>query len=64
MLEFSEPTSNTLVEVYGLIGERILAKEISGNSLYELDLSSQPQGIYLVKVSNGKSVSVKKIIKN
>ncbi|NLN94585.1 MAG: S8 family serine peptidase [Bacteroidales bacterium] len=64
MLEFSEPTSNTLVEVYGLIGKQILAKEISGNSLYELDLSSQPQGIYLIKVSNDKSVSVKKIIKN
>jgi len=63
MLEFSEPTSNTIVEVYGLIGERILAKEISGNSLYELDLSSQPQGIYLVKVSNGNSVVLKKIIK-
>ena len=63
MLEFSEPTSNTLVEVYGLIGERILAKEISGYSLYELDLTSQPQGVYLVKVSNGNSVVLKKIIK-
>ncbi|MGB4205945.1 MAG: T9SS type A sorting domain-containing protein, partial [Bacteroidales bacterium] len=63
MLEFSEPTANTLVEVYGLIGERILAKEISGYSLYELDLTLQPQGIYLVKVSNGNSVVLKKIIK-
>ena len=63
MLEFSEPTSNTIIEVYGLIGERILAKEISGYSLYELDLTSQPQGVYLVKFSNGNSVVLKKIIK-
>ena len=63
-LVFSEPAVNTLVEVYGLLGERVLTKEISGNSLYELDLSSQPQGIYLAKVSNGNSVVLKKIIKN
>jgi len=63
-LVFSEPAVNTLVEVYGLLGERVLTKEISGNSLYELDLSSQPQGIYLIKVSNGNTVVLKKIIKN
>ncbi|MGB4204602.1 MAG: T9SS type A sorting domain-containing protein [Bacteroidales bacterium] len=63
MLEFSEPASNAMIEVYGLIGERVLTKEINGSSLYELDLSSQPQGIYLVKVSNGNSVVLKKIIK-
>ena len=62
--EEAEPAVNTLVEVYGLLGERVLTKEISGNSLYELDLSSQPQGIYLAKVSNGNSVVLKKIIKN
>ena len=63
-LVFSEPAVNTLVEVYGLLGERVLTKEISGNSLYKLDLASQPQGIYLIKVSNGNTVVLKKIIKN
>ncbi len=63
-LVLSEPAVNAMIEVYGLLGERVLTKEISGSSLYELELSSQPQGIYLVKISNGNSVVLKKIIKN
>jgi len=46
--------------VYNLIGEEIPA-EISGN---ELDLSSQPSGIYFLKMNTGKNTVVKKITLN
>lgn len=63
-LEFSEPTTTIFVEVFGMMGERILAKEVSGFSLYELDLSEQAKGVYIVRISDGSTVAVERIIKN
>ncbi len=63
-LEFSDPTVTFFVEVFGMVGERILAKEVSGFSLYELDLAGQPKGVYVVRVSDGYTVAIERIIKN
>ena len=53
-------SSKTVLEVYNILGKKIVASEI--NNTYKLDLSGYPKGIYSVNIiTNGESVS-KKII--
>jgi hypothetical protein len=57
-----KPTHNTVVEVYNLLGNQILTQQIT-QQLTLLDLSNQPNGVYFVRVIDGKEVLTKKVIK-
>jgi len=57
-----EPTSTTIVEVFNLLGNRFVNQPIIQKYTL-LDLSNQPNGIYVVKVTDGSRVLVKKVVK-
>jgi len=52
------------VEIYDMMGGCIKQILLTGQRLYELDLSSKPGGIYLVRVIKGDKVGAAKVIKN
>ncbi len=51
------------VAVYDIYGKEVLKQEV-GSQKYEVDLSNQPQGIYIIKVTTSKGVAVEKVVKN
>lgn len=57
-----EPISKTRVEVFGLLGNRIVNQSIVQKQTI-LDLSNQPNGVYFVKVTDGSKILVKKVVK-
>ena len=54
--------SKVSVEIYGILGEKILKKEVSGNRQV-FDLSGKQHGVYLIRVMNGSESGMAKIIK-
>ena len=52
-----------IVEVYGIRGEKILRKEITGTGKWNISLSGQPAGIYVIHVIMGDRIETTKIIR-
>jgi len=54
-----------MVEVYNMLGEKVLSQYPVLNTQYSIDLSSQPTGVYLYRITNmdGSLVSTGKLIK-
>jgi hypothetical protein len=52
--------SNTKVEIFNVVGQRISAYENANGNL-NVDMTAYPNGIYFVKMQNGKSVRTEKI---
>ncbi len=50
-------------EVYSLYGERILSKEFINSSAFNIDLSAQPSGIFLLRIYYEGKYWMEKIIK-
>ena len=57
-----KPSLNTVVEVYNLLGGKVLTQQITTH-LTLLDLSNQPNGVYFVRVTDGKEVITRKVVK-
>lgn len=55
------PTDDTILSMYDLTGKLLKTKKMI-IPYYELDLSEEPKGIYLLKISNGKATTTGKII--
>jgi hypothetical protein len=51
-----------LVSITDLSDRVVMEKEFSGSGLNELDASSLPEGLYLMRISNDKSSGIKKIV--
>jgi hypothetical protein len=62
-LELSEIASTVTIEIYGVMGEQILRQDVSGFITYEFDLSSQPRGIYIIRVLNGNEMGIQRVIR-
>lgn len=54
--------TNGALEVFNLLGKKLHTQTIT-NNLTVLDLSSQPDGVYFVKVIDGNKVITRKVIK-
>ncbi|MGP8216383.1 MAG: T9SS type A sorting domain-containing protein, partial [Bacteroidia bacterium] len=52
------------VEVYTVLGEKILSRFLIPNSQFLIDLGGQPAGVYFVKVTTNSTSLVSKVIKN
>ena len=52
------------VEIFTLVGERVLSYEMTGQSQHQFDLSFRPKGIYLVRVRIGDVVGMEKVVKH
>src|SRR5690606_23081208 len=53
-----------LVDIYNILGEVILRKEINHDSTAYLNLAYLPRGIYLLKIVDAQQTLIKKIILN
>jgi hypothetical protein len=64
-IELTNNTSTvaTVIEVYGMLGERIIREEFSGQSKLEISLALQPPGIYILRVIAGKETVTVKVIR-
>ena len=62
-ISYSTPSKNMLVEIYDVTGQ--LMKSIKTNSLQDqpIDIAGFSKGLYIVKLSDGKNVIVKRFIK-
>jgi subtilisin family serine protease len=54
---------NIVIEVFGMMGEKISSEIISGSRNYELNLAPYPAGIYIIRVMQGQRLGVERIIK-
>ncbi|MBE7442439.1 MAG: T9SS type A sorting domain-containing protein [Flavobacteriales bacterium] len=57
-----QPTSSAVVEVFNLLGNKVVNQNFTQKNTV-LDLANQPNGIYLVKVTDGSKVLIKKVVK-
>ncbi|MCX6268622.1 MAG: GEVED domain-containing protein [Bacteroidetes bacterium] len=63
-LQGVDESSKISVEIYSILGEKILKREMSGLQQQVFDLSGRQHGIYLIRVMNGKGeMGMTKIIK-
>lgn len=60
--EFDESLKIT-VEIYGMMGERILQDELFGSQLYHFEMSTMPKGVYILRVLKGDQTEMQKIIR-
>jgi|GEM_PF-1982578 len=51
------------VEIFGMLGEKVLSSEIPGPGKHELTLSGNPVGIYIIRLISGDRIEICKIIK-
>lgn len=51
------------VEVYSMLGELLISKEIFGEQQFDMDLSDRSTGIYIIRVLRGDQFGVEKMIK-
>ncbi len=56
-------SSKVTVEIYGILGEKILKKEMTGVKQQLFDLSGRQHGVYLIRVMNEGEMGMSKIIK-
>lgn len=52
-----------VVEIYGMTGSKIYSGRYNESGSYEIDITSYPRGIYVVRIFNGKQTGTEKIIK-
>ena len=56
-------SSEVHVEIFGILGDRILSKDLLIEKKQEFSLSDKPTGVYLVHVTSGANSETEKIIK-
>ncbi|MDQ3047917.1 MAG: T9SS type A sorting domain-containing protein [Bacteroidota bacterium] len=50
------------IEIYTVLGEMIYTEKDINETRYEVDLSTYPKGVYIIKCSDGKTAKVDKVI--
>ncbi len=56
---------NGLIEIYDVMGKKMISKKINNEIIHKIDLNSLPNGIHFVKViDEGKVYSIGKVVKN
>ncbi len=53
----------TTVDIYGIWGEKVLTKILSGERKHEFSLSDKPVGVYFIQVISGDHAETLKIVK-
>jgi hypothetical protein len=51
------------IDIFGILGERILSKDLLLERKQEFSLADRPTGVYVIRVSSGVNSETKKIIK-
>ncbi len=65
-LEFAQaPADQTgSMEIYTLVGERVMSEQLLGDVQHQFDLTFRPKGIYIVRVTVGEQVGIEKLVKH
>ena len=58
----NSPTIIHQITILDIRGSKVWEKLNTSNQLFEIDLSSQPKGVYFVKIENEQGIKVEKII--
>ncbi len=56
-------TMQTVLEVYGVMGQNILHEDITGQKVHTLSLAGQPEGVYLLRIISGRETVTVKVVK-
>ncbi|MEI7981804.1 MAG: FISUMP domain-containing protein [Bacteroidota bacterium] len=62
MLDY-KTTQAIRVEIYGMMGERIIQTGLAGQKQYEFDITGWSKGVYLIRVTAGDKNGLEKLIK-
>jgi|GEM_PF-1969688 len=65
ILAMAEPEGQEriLLEIYNMMGENVMKTDIPSENFHLLDLSDQPNGIYLLKVQRDNDIRITKIVR-
>jgi hypothetical protein len=55
--------ASTVIEIYSMMGEKLIRKELPAQTKYEISLTTQPRGMYILRVISGKETRTVKVIK-
>ncbi len=58
-----DQTDELRVEIYGMLGERVLSTDLSGKRKYDFSLAGVPNGAYFIRVVSGKFTRTGKVLK-
>ena len=61
-IEMPEESSFNRVEVMNIVGKQLFVKNTNSEKRMSFDLSNQPKGLYLVKISSDNETIVKKVM--
>jgi hypothetical protein len=64
-LELTPPAEDdqVIIEIYNLMGQNLMSKKMEAKPQYQIDLSGLQSGVYLLKVTHGKTPAFTKLIK-
>ncbi len=62
-VELKDKESRYSAEVYTLSGEKLLDFILTGSGNFEIDLSDQPDGIYLIRIEKEGMITYRRVIK-
>jgi hypothetical protein len=54
---------NLKIEIYTMLGERVLSRQLTGQTRYDLSLENQQPGVYILHLISGQKVETVKVIK-
>ncbi len=52
------------MEIFTLMGERVMSEQLFGDAQHQFDLTFRPKGIYIVRVTIGDKMGIKKLVKH
>ena len=58
-----DETAELRVEMYGMLGDRVLSANVNGKKKYDFSLAGKPDGVYFIRVVTGKYAGAGKIVK-
>ena len=61
-IDLGEKPQGELIEVYNVLGKQVLIQTLTSTTS-RIDISNQPNGVYLVKIITGKEFLIKKILR-
>lgn len=59
----SNPETDFIIEVFNIIGEKIVSQSITGNGLYEINMTEYNNGLYFICVKSESAIKIEKFMK-
>ncbi|MEN8228909.1 MAG: T9SS type A sorting domain-containing protein, partial [Bacteroidota bacterium] len=64
MLTISSPEGIECIEIYTITGTKQINQTVSGNSTLQVDVSTLPEGVYIMRITSKRGSASKKLIKH